>query len=271
MPSLFQRRVMNVLWGVIALAVTQAKAADVVPLPQAHAHNDYHHEVPLQDALRHGFCSVEADIFLVDGELLVGHERKELRPDRTLEVLYLKPLAERVKQNGGRVYPDGPAFTLLIDFKNNGPETYAALRKILPQYAGMLTTVNEGKVKRGAVTIVISGDRPFAEIAAEPVRYAGIDGRLSDLDSDKPAHLLPMISDRWGAHFRWRGEGEISAAERQKLNEAVRKAHAAGRTIRFWATPEKPAVWKTLSEAGVDHINTDDLPGLQDFLLSQQR
>ncbi len=47
------------------------------PLPQAHAHNDYEHERPLLDALSHGFCSVEADIYLVDGALLVAHDRED--------------------------------------------------------------------------------------------------------------------------------------------------------------------------------------------------
>src|SRR5262245_45294116 len=72
----------------------------VVPLPQAHAHNDYEHKRPLLDALDNGFCSVEADIFLVNGELLVGHTSKDLRPERTLEKLYLDPLRQRVKANG---------------------------------------------------------------------------------------------------------------------------------------------------------------------------
>ncbi|HEY3560402.1 MAG TPA: glycerophosphodiester phosphodiesterase family protein, partial [Kribbella sp.] len=38
-------------------------------LPSAHAHNDYDHRRPLQDALDRGFNSVEADVWLVDGEL----------------------------------------------------------------------------------------------------------------------------------------------------------------------------------------------------------
>ncbi|MCS6919603.1 MAG: hypothetical protein NZM28_07520, partial [Fimbriimonadales bacterium] len=49
-------------------------------LPRAHSHNDYWRKRPLQDALECGFCSVEADIFLVDGKLLVGHDTHELRP-----------------------------------------------------------------------------------------------------------------------------------------------------------------------------------------------
>jgi hypothetical protein len=47
--------------------------APIVPLANAHAHNDYEHKRPLFDALDNGFTSVEADVFLVDGKLLVGH------------------------------------------------------------------------------------------------------------------------------------------------------------------------------------------------------
>ena len=43
------------------------------PLWRAHAHNDYEHPRPLLDALDHRFGSVEADIFLVGDQLLIGH------------------------------------------------------------------------------------------------------------------------------------------------------------------------------------------------------
>ena len=78
------------------------------PLPAAHAHNDYLHKRPLLDALAHGFCSAEADIFLVDGVLLVAHERASLDKNRTLKALYLDPLLERTRKNSGRVHPGGP-------------------------------------------------------------------------------------------------------------------------------------------------------------------
>ena len=61
----------------LALALT---ASAQKPLPKAHAHNDYEHKCPLLDALDHGFCGVEADIYLVDGTLLVAHDRKDLKP-----------------------------------------------------------------------------------------------------------------------------------------------------------------------------------------------
>ena len=64
-------------------------------LGRAHAHNDYEHDRPLQDGLDDGFTSVEADVWLVDGELLVAHDLEDVQPGRTLESLYLDPLAER--------------------------------------------------------------------------------------------------------------------------------------------------------------------------------
>src|SRR5215472_9873878 len=104
------------------------------PLTRVHAHNDYVHQRPLFDALDHGFCSVEADVYLVDGQLLVAHERFQTKPERTLQALYLDPLQERVKKNGGHVYPAGPEFTLLIDLKGDWHSIYPVLRDILKHY-----------------------------------------------------------------------------------------------------------------------------------------
>lgn len=64
--------------------------------------------------------------------------------------------------------------------------------------------------------------------------------------------------------------------ERRELRDVVKQAHAAGRRVRFWATPDQPgpardAVWRELLEAGVDLINTDDLAGLQEFLTAHGR
>ena len=119
--------------------------------------------------------------------------------------------------------------------------------------------------------MIISGNRAKETIATDNPRYAGIDGRLVDLESDLNKHLLPLISDNWGKHFKWKGEGEIPADERQKLHAIVKKAHASGRRVRFWATPEKAAVWRELRAAGVALINTDDLPGLRRFLSKDLR
>jgi len=244
------------------------------PLVHAHAHNDYNHENPLFDALRDGFCSVEADVFLIDGNLLVGHSLWELNGERTLESLYLDPLLDRVRQNGGHVFSDGSAFSLLVDIKSDGEETYIALDNLLAKYEEMLTSVMKGNVQKNAVTVIISGNRAWERIALDPTRYAGVDGRLSDLTSNRPNHLMPLISDQWSLAFEWNGQGPMPDAERAELRRIVQDAHKYGRRVRFWATPDQPspertAVWSELLAAGVDQIGTDDLGGLKTFLLSQ--
>ena len=117
-PTAAVRSARALLFAVVILLLAGpgllSKASDPQPQPQAHAHNDYEHDRPLLDALSHGFCSVEADVFAIDGELRVAHDRIDTRPGKTLQKLYLDPLRERVQKNGGRVYKDGPIFTLLI-------------------------------------------------------------------------------------------------------------------------------------------------------------
>jgi hypothetical protein len=237
---------------------------------QAHAHNDYLHDRPLLDALDNGFGSVEADIFLVDDELLVAHTRRELSPERTLRRLYLDPLRDRIKQNNGSVHGDGHPFTLLIDIKSKGEPTYRALHQLLSQYDDIFSSVADGRVTVRAVNAVISGNRPVDAVAADSPRYVGIDGRLSDLDGDKPADLMPLISDNWRRHFKWRGSGEMPTTDREKLTRVLERAHAKSRRVRFWATPDNVATWSALHAAGVDLINTDNLSGLGNYLRSTQ-
>ena len=241
------------------------------PLRHAHAHNDYEHKRPLFDALECGFCSVEADIWLVNGKLLVAHDRNQVKPERTLQALYLDPLRERARRNGGRVYPNGPELTLLVDVKSDAEKTYSALREVLKEYADVLTVFRSGGTATNAVTVIISGNRDRSAMANETVRYAALDGRLEDLDSNASSHFIPLVSESWTRILKWRGAGPMPNDEKQKLKQTVAKAHTQGRRVRFWATPDRPEVWKELLDAGVDLLNADDLAGLQKFLLSSHR
>lgn len=243
------------------------------PLRRAHAHNDYLHPRPLLDALSHGFTSVEADIFLVDGELLVAHDATELDPARTLRGLYLDPLLSRVRANHGSVYRGyHRPVQLLIDIKTDGAAAYAELHRQLTGYRSILSGYAHGSVRPGAVTPVISGDRAArAPMEAQRVRYAFYDGRLDDLGTTAPASFVPLISGNWTQSFSWQGVGAFPAAERTELRRIVGVAHSHGQRVRFWSTPDFPgpardAVWTELLAAGVDHLNTDDLAGLERFL-----
>jgi hypothetical protein len=241
-----------------------------LPLPRAHAHNDYEHTRPLFDALDRGFCSVEADIYLVDGQLLVAHDRDKVTPQRTLQALYLDPLAARIRENGGRVYPGGPTEILLIDVKSDGDATYLVLRDVLRHYTNILTRFSKDDMETKGVTAIISGNRPGRIIAEERVRFAALDGRPVDLIAGPPRELVPLISEDWKHLFKWRGVGEFPIEERQQLRDLVSKAHSQERKVRFWGTPDNPEIWQQLYDAHVDLLNADDLAGLRKFLLKAE-
>ncbi|MER6737216.1 phosphatidylinositol-specific phospholipase C/glycerophosphodiester phosphodiesterase family protein [Streptomyces puniciscabiei] len=243
------------------------------PLWNAHAHNDYEHPRPLFDALDHRFNSVEADIFLVGDQLLIGHDSSELDPSRTLESLYLDPLAARVRENHGAVYRGRRRpLQLLIDIKTEGSSTYLELDRRLRRHPHLFTRYAHGRVHPGPVTAVVSGDRAARiPMQAQEERRAFYDGRLTDLGGAAPAALISLISDNWTQNFTWAGEGTFPDAERQKLRSITAAAHARGQQVRFWATPDaagpaRDALWTELLAAGVDYLNTDDLTGLETFL-----
>jgi len=272
MKSSASSRAMWVLLALLSAAVSSA--AEVRPLPQAHSHNDYEQKRPLLEALDHGFCSVEADVYLVEGRLWVAHDRKDLKPERTLKSLYLDPLAERVRNRTG-IFADPQArLMLLVDVKGQGAEVYERLKTELAPYAPMLTRFRDSGVVTGAVTVVLSGDRAWDLARADRDRWCALDGRMSDLTNaapagPAPASLVPLVSESWRSLFRWDGDGEMSAREKARLKALVGQAHAQGRKIRFWALPDRPAAWKVCQEAGVDLINTDKIPSLAAFLRGQ--
>lgn len=261
--------------ALLGIAPTWAQKPTVAPLVSAHAHNDYEHKRPLFDALDNGFCSIEADVHLVDGKLLVAHDRKDAQAERTLQALYLNPLRAQAKRNRGRIYRNGPrSITLLVDVKTEAVPTYAALQAVLVQYKDLLTEYQKNKTTHGAVTVVLSGNRPsLADLSATLVRYAAYDGRLSDLDKNVAPSLMPLVSQEWAAVSTWNGDkGTAPLPEEQtRIAALVDRAHRQGYRLRFWATPDTPTAWQVLRDLHVDLINTNDLAGLRDFLLKDTR
>ncbi|MGL5927564.1 MAG: phosphatidylinositol-specific phospholipase C/glycerophosphodiester phosphodiesterase family protein [Dermatophilaceae bacterium] len=266
------------LLGGVGIAPADAAAhpgyhSHVQPLERAHAHNDYDHDRPLLDALDHGFTSVEADVWLVDGELYIGHDAPDLT--RTLRSTYLDPLADRVHANRGRVYPRWrESLRLLVDVKSEGAAAWPVLEAQLREYRFMMSSYQEGRVRERAVTAVVSGNRDLPAMQAARTRWSFYDGRLTDLGGPNPTTLMPLVSDNWTRHFSWQGAGEMPTSERMKLRQIVATAHSRGQQVRFWATPdlagpEREAVWRELVAADVDVLNTDDLPGLQEYLLAE--
>jgi hypothetical protein len=209
-----------------------------------HAHNDQKNERPLLGALELGFCSVEVDVHLAGDQLLVGHDPEDLSPEKTLEALYLEPLAAARR----------PMF-LMIDVKTEAVPTWAAIEQRLARY------------DLSGVEVLISGNVAREEITGASPRRASIDGRVADLEAGVDAALFPLISDKWIDHFTWVGGVEAQPPDqKRKLAELVERAHAAGHKLRFWQTGDRTEIWRAQLEAGVDLIGTDDLAGLAALL-----
>lgn len=243
----------------------------VTPLHGAHAHSDCDHDRPLLDALEHGFTSVEADVWYAGGEVLVGHHREDTDPSRTLASVYLEPLARLVAEHGGSVFPGHTGFQLLIDLKHDHPEVYPAVEDALRQFPGLVSSCRDREVTEGALTAVVSGERPRDVMTSRATRHAAYDGRLGDLGGGLHHTFMPLVSDDWTATFGWTGHGPMPEHERARLREIVTSAHADGHLVRFWATPDdtgeaRTNLWTELRDAGVDYLNSDDLAGLRDFL-----
>lgn len=232
-----------------------------------HAHNDYEHARPLRDALSHNFYSVEADVWFDGGKLTVSHYG--FGSKGTLKDLYLDPLQAIVTQRGS-VHANGVPFTLWIDLKENKPGFNEALNTLLNGYS-MLTVIDGESVTRGPVTVVLTGNR-----TAKEAFVADFNPRRAFRDSNDYAPGDPTADSRWRfyaldwrKYLSWNGEGGPSRDDRARLACIMENARALDRKVRFWAAPDRPEVWSTALEFGVDFIHTDKLGELDAFLRSR--
>jgi hypothetical protein len=248
---------------------THAKA-----LTAAYAHSDIEQARPLLGALDLGFKAVEVDVWAAGPVLLASHDFGKIRPNVRLKNTYLQPAWQRL-QSAGPLRSDGAPVWLFVDFKTPPGRTYAALRRELLRWPGLLGKPTPRGPTPAAMHVVLTGWRPSVEtIEAERDRLVVLDGRLGDLGRVTNPELMPVVSDDWSKTFAWRGEGAMPKGERDRLESYASEARRHGQSLRFWATPdragvERDRIWGTLLEAGIGMINTDDLQGLAAFLSAE--
>ncbi len=251
-------------------ALPLAVKSQQIMLANAFAHNDYRHKRPLLDAQNNGYTHIEADVFLHYNKLVVAHINPYFKGKRTLEKLYLAPLLEQATKNNGNIH-DGynKPVTLMIDIKTDARKTYTALKVLLEKYRPILSSYDTGKVTTRAVTIILSGHKPYDDVRRETSRLVFIDEDLRKVDRDTVANVARMASCRYSKLLKWKGNGEISDREKKRLLNYVTMAHKNGDQVRLWASPDNKAVWKEILACGVDLINTDKLVALKNFLVSR--
>ncbi|TVY19431.1 Altered inheritance of mitochondria protein 6-like protein [Lachnellula arida] len=152
---------------------------DILPIA-CHSHNDYWRRVPLFSGLRAGCTGTEADVWLFDNELYVGHNTASLTKNRTFQSLYVNPLVKILEdQNPNTEFYNGTShgvfdtdpdvsLTLLIDVKTSGPETWPwVLAQLEPLRAkGWLTFVQNNTLHKRPITVVGTGNTPFDVLTA---------------------------------------------------------------------------------------------------------
>lgn len=210
---------------------------------QIHAHNDYEKPYPFHNAYKNGAQSIEVDIFLKDGELLVAHDTSQFDQTRTLTALYLNPINSLIETSVLR------PMQLMIDIKSEAIPTLAALLKILEQFP--LLTNNKN------LKIVISGNRPEPEQFKDYPKYILFDGLLNIDYPEATLQRVPMFSDNYKNY-----------TDTTELKKAIKKAHQLHKTIRFWNAPDNLDAWKQLKRLNADWLNTDNVEACAAFLRS---
>lgn len=262
-------------------------SGDVYPVP-CHSHNDYWRRVPLFQALSVGCMGVEADLWLDQNatDIFVGHSKRALRPDRTLQSLYLEPLATILSHQNSPaevttvnasvgingVFDARPdvSIVLLLDLKTNGTALWPVIQRQLAPLRKMgWLTFWDGGVQRlvsRPVTVVVTGNAPFDLVVANSThRDIFYDAPLEDVQNERySAQNSYYASTSWRRAIGYRGFGGLRKAQRATLQRQIRQASEKGLISRYWDTPGWPVslrndIWRLLVTNDVGILNVDEL------------
>jgi YVTN family beta-propeller protein len=236
----------------------------VYTVANAHSHNDYQQHTPFYQAYNEQFGSIEADVHLRNGLLLVAHDSAhdsaDVTASRTLEGMYLVPLLQCIERNGGYVYKDSSRkLQLLIDVKTDSIHTLNALVELFKKFPAI--------IHNKTIRIVITGNRPAEKLYSTYPAFIWFDGN-ADIEYSKLAlSRIVMLSDDFVKYTRWGGSGPIPDSANRTITALVSKAHQLKKPIRFYACPDITNAWKEMIKLKVDCINTDHITALSDFLM----
>lgn len=219
-----------------------------------HSHNDYCRRAPFWQAYAQGVYSIEADVFLHDGRLLVGHDVKDLSPDMTFESLYVEPIVTLFGRNGGRAWKDSDEqLQLMVELKSATEPTLQAVTALLGRYP----EVFDPTVNPEAVRIAVTGRVPAPADFGKYPAYVRFDGNWEVDYTPAQLERIALVSADFKDYSQWNGKGSIIPAERVKLEKIIDRAHGWGKPVRFWGAPEGTTVYYTFYDMGIDYINTD--------------
>ncbi len=217
-----------------------------------HAHNDYEQKIPLKQAYMAGFGSIEVDIFLEKGKLLVAHEENELSKAQELRNLYLAPLVQLLEKDTAR------ELLLLVDLKTTAHPTLKALISELEQFPKLIANHQ--------LRITITGNQPPVDSFTYYPSFIWFDGKPDQSYSDSDWARIALVSANIKKYTNWNGKGVLTSNDQLILKRLINVAKVKDKPFRFWNAPDIPNAWYQLMKLGVGYINTDQIEASSTFM-----
>jgi alkaline phosphatase len=231
------------------------KAQRLYSAANAHSHNDYLQQKPFWVAYGQHCGSIEADVFLRGDQLMVAHDSADIRSERTLAALYVRPIVEQCRANPSLC----SGLQLLIDLKTAALPTLEVLVRELSGYPDVF-----GSTAR--VQVVVSGNMPPAEALDDYPAWLCFDGRFNLVYPEKVLERIPLFSTSFNAFSSWKGNGPVPMCDLERMKVFIATAHAKRKKVRFWGVPDVPEAWELLMKLEADWIGTDQPEALVQFL-----
>ena len=217
-----------------------------------HSHNDYNRTAPFWEAYSQHCRSIEADVHWHEGQLLVGHDVEDLKPENTFLRMYVDPIVRTFRANGGKMWAGSPdRLMLMVELKSATEPELTEVIKLLEQFPDVFCSP-EG------VQIAITGNTPAKEHFCDYPAWVGYDGDIRDNYTPEQLERVALVSNSFRMFAKkWNGKGRMIDPELDAVNAAIAKVHSWGKPIRFWEAPEGTTAYFTFWKLGVDIINTD--------------
>ncbi len=241
------------LLAILAAAVLgqESPCPVVSPLP-AYSHNDYLDANPLVHAIALGYRGVEVDLFRAGSQLLVGHDRRSLRPSRALESLYLGPLERRLTRCGFLTNPE-EEFLLNIELKEKDEQAFDLLVETLKPH--------ESLWRVGRMRVVLVGWWPSSPETVWPSYLtAQLPIECGEGTPQVASRVaIGLISVDYSRCIKWNGRGTPPQRAQHVLARAVNRRRVLGVPLRVHQVPADSRIYAWLGEAGVDLIGVKGL------------
>jgi hypothetical protein len=246
-------RLKIILTPVCSLLIILCQSQSII-----HSHNDYTHALPFWDAYNNHAGVIEADVYEVNGELMVAHNKTDIKPSATLNIMYIQPIVKLFDSSKNFVH----SFYLMIDIKENQATALKVLINLLQQYPSVFNR----EINKNAVQVFISGERPPDTTFRNYPSYIMFDGLPGKNYASQDLKKIVMISDNFRNYSNWNGADKLPAEDSIKIEDVIKAAHALNKPVRLWGAPDTKQCWQTIINLHGDVINTDKVQICRQFL-----